>query len=118
MKVVTLDCNQKGRKFEGVQVKANPQPLRVTLVTPKGEFLIDIPADVVIAGILPALRNFVLTNAKKIGVSVTSDGTGRQSGRIQMANPPADSEESNLEESNPEQLNPEQPNPQRPSKKK
>jgi len=115
---VELSCNQKGRRFEGVSLEAAPQPLRVKLITPKGEFHVDVPADTLVAGILPAVRSFVLTNAKKLGVEVKSDGTGRESGRLQMANPPADSEESNPEESNLEQLNPEQPNPQRPSKKK
>ena len=87
MKIV-LDCNQAGRRFSGVEVEAEPQPLKIKLTTPKGQFIVDVPEDTVLSGVLPALRAFVLANAAKIGVEVTNDGTGKKRSKVQLTQVP------------------------------
>jgi hypothetical protein len=82
---VMLNCNQAGRHFEGIEVEASPQPLVVTLTTPKGVFEVEISESTIMTGILPALRSFVLSNAKVLGIAVTSNSSApKREGRIRL----------------------------------
>jgi hypothetical protein len=82
---IMISCNQSGKQFTGVEAEGNPKPFTVRLTTPKGVYEVEIPESTIMTGVLPALRSFILSNAKDLGIAVTSDsGTQKRGGRIKL----------------------------------
>jgi hypothetical protein len=81
-----VSCNQGRGRFEGVEAEAEPQPFTVRLRTPNGVHEVEIPDLTIMVGIMPALRNFILSNAERFGVVVknTGDASGRKGGRLKL----------------------------------
>jgi hypothetical protein len=87
---VNVSCNQAGRAFDGVTVEGEVKSLELTINAPKGRFAVEIAAETVMAGILPAIRAFIITNAKTMGVTLGGgDSGGKKGERVKLKNLPS-----------------------------
>jgi hypothetical protein len=87
---VNVSCNQAGKAFSGVTVEGDVKPLELVISTPKGKFAVELTPETVMAGILPAIRAFIITNAKTMGVTLGGgDSGGKKGERVKLKNLPS-----------------------------